>query len=651
MSFEREIPEPSLVCEGPGELVPATGGVDVFASGPPPAPDPADLSLPEKVERAVAAIRRLLWRGHPLAVGYSGGKDSSVMTSLVLEAAMREKEVGGSLPQILLTHARTGVDNPAMELVVRDEIERIRAYAATNDLPVRVDIVEPALNDSWAVRIISGRALPTFANSATRDCAIAWKLRPQQRQRKAVFQELLATGEPVVLVGTRFDESTTRAARMAARGEMDAEIWREEVLGPTGKVQRVECRLSPIAYWTQEDIWVFLSELGSGERASYTDAKQIWDVYRDAGNSSCVVVADDALKAGAKACGARFGCSLCAAVGRDKSLESMIESDPKYRFLLPLNQLQRFLVETQYDLDRREWVGRTIQRDGFIAVAPDSYSASMQRELLRYALTIDRDERLAAARLGIAPRFELVSIEQLIAIDAIWSIQGYHPRPFEAIHIWEDVVCRGRSFYPPTYEGRFGKTAFPRPKWLYVGSWDGQAMAEGFDPMYTGARHLLADLVGATERGGCAGNVELSSGHVVMDIEQSEFFAVDSEGAELFLAFEVLDRRIHDELAGADPGAAFRHYQMLGTISTARRHLGTIDDMLRRAAWKQRHGIFAMPRDELLARSVTDAERLAGMRSPAGVRTLGDELAERMLEERQGRAPRDRLDAPRQRGG
>lgn len=588
---------------------------------------PSDLSTEEKVERAVNAIGRLIKEGMPHAVAYSGGKDSSVMAALVLEAARRAKEQGIAIPPILFTHARTGIDNPAMDMVARMEIERIQQYAKEHKLPVRVDIAEPALNDSWAVRIISGRALPTFANSSSRDCAISWKLVPQKRQRKAAFKELKASGNPVVLVGTRFDESTGRASRMNERGELDTEVWTEEVKNASGKVTRLENRLSPIAHWTQEDIWVFLSQLKSGERTSYTNAEDLWDVYRDGGNSSCAVVSDDAMKANAKACGARFGCALCTAVGRDKSLESMLESDEKYQYLIPLNRIQRFLVDTQYDMQRRGWLGRTIQDDGFIAIAPDAYSPAMQRELLRYAMTADRDEARAAGRLGIAPRFRLVSMEQLIAIDAIWSIQGYHPRPYEALHIWEEVYEKGMTFIPPEIDTRAFDKKIPKPKWLHVGNWDSDP---GFDPMYNGARNLMADFCGATEGGGCMQNVELSDGRVVMATEMSDMFEVDQEGAHDFFSFEVMDEGIHHKSASLDPSEAFRHYQMLGTISTGKRHLGMIDDMLRRAAWKERNGVFDMSVPDLLSKSVTDDERKAGLLCPEGQKTLAQDLADKI---------------------
>jgi DNA sulfur modification protein DndC len=606
-----------------------------------------DLSTENKVARAKAAIGRVFDLGHPVCCSWSAGKDSTVMLYLVLEVARERKERGASLTTILITHAQTQVDNPAYEQVANAEMASVRAYLSAHGLPGRVDVAFPSLNDTWAVSIIGGRVLPTFANSSARQCSIVLKLDPQERQRKAALKELSVAGAPVVMVGTRFDESEHRFDAMTTRGERDSDIWMREVRNGAGKFVRNELCLSPVCFFSQEDIWVILAELMSGKRASYTNAEAIWEAYRDGGNSSCAVVSDDTLKQNAKACGARFGCWSCAAVGRDKSLEAMIESDEKYAYMRGLNRLQRFIVDTQYDTSRRQWVGRTVTKDGYLAIGPDAYSPAMQRELLSYALTLDRDERRAAAKLDIKPRFTIVSLEQLIAIDIIWSLQGSHRRAFEAIHLWEDVNERGKRFYPPEVDASDFPKKIPSPKWLYVGAdYDSDA---GYSALYAGGRNILADATGATETGGCVENIELGNGNVMVCVETTPSFEVDTEGAELFMVFTVGEDRIHEQPQAADPGEAFRVYQMLGTFTTSRRHQAEQDYMLRRADWRRRHGINAMTTAQLLARCVSDAERAAGVRAPGGQATLAEDYqAALAAEHAQREATRWRSMAPEQ---
>ena len=207
-----------------------------------------DLPTEDKVAWAKEAIARVFEVGHPVAVAYSAGKDSTILMYLVLEVARERRGQGLKLTKILVTHAQTQVDNPAYEEVANSEIERVRAYAKSHDVPLRVDIAYPSLNDTWAVRIISGRALLTFANSSSRDCSVSLKLKPQERQRKAALQELAETGKPVVMTGTRFDESDHRFDAMMARGERDSEIWVQEVRSGVCKLVREKLRLSPICH-------------------------------------------------------------------------------------------------------------------------------------------------------------------------------------------------------------------------------------------------------------------------------------------------------------------------------------------------------------------------------------------------------------------
>ena len=609
------------------------------------------LDTAQKAARAVSAIRVLLEGGRPLVIAYSAGKDSSVMLDLVFEAALQVKAAGLPLPNIIVTHANTGIENPAYQTVAFAEISRIRAFAAKHELPLRVDIAAPLFNDTWAMKILSGRGIPTFANSPTRDCSVSLKVVPQERQRKKVLQELNEEGDPVLLVGTRFEESAERKARMLSRGETDVEPWLETVRNKKGDIVRQEARLSPLAFWTQEDVWVRLAELVDGKRQSYTNAKDVWKAYADGGNSGCAVIGDDALKATAKACGARFGCALCAAVGRDKSLEAMIEADPENGYLQNLNRLQRFIVDTQYDLERRNWLGRTIDKDGYIAIQPDTYSPAMLRELLAMSMTIDRDEAAAAQLLGRSPRFELVSVQQLIGIDAVWSAQGIFPRPFEAIRVWEDIYCKGKSVYPPAGENEVSaqEHELPETRYLYVGpEWDDDRQAE----TYSGLRNVIMEAAGAYERqdqaieiarldiarrrldgervtkkeeqellaaaqrdSGCVGLRTLSDGRQIMDIGQSDFFAVDEEAAYDFLQFEVMDRHIAVEYAGRGPTAGYLYYVQLGLLSTTPQHATTIDEMLRRTSWKERHGLVGASTEELLARSISAAEVVKAKRS------------------------------------
>lgn len=555
------------------------------------------LSLDQKVEAARAAVLRVFESGHPVVVAVSGGKDSGVTLNIALAAAVQHKAAGGA-PFIVILHAETGIDNPEVSILARQEIAKAVMFARDHGIELHSHTASPALNDLWAVRIIGGRALPTFANSATRDCAVSWKIQPMSRAKKKLLKSLAdTTGKPpCVLIGTRFDESSGRAARMEERGETDDRPWQ----GDDGLY------MSPIARFTLDDVIEYVGLVNAGVIPAYTDFEDLMKLYNASEGSTCFVVSvmkDAANAKQGKACGARTGCALCCAVGVDKSLVNMIESDERYGYMRGLNRLQRFLVNTQYDLSRRQWIGRTINEAGYIAIRPDAYNGAMTESLLRYALTIDVREQEAADLLGIEPRFQLVPLEALIAIDATWSLQGLSERPFHALSIYREVYLQGKRYDVPEVS-MMPKSGFKEVRWLYVGNdWD-----EGHLRMFSGLRDPIIEGFASP----CVGALKpLKDGKLVIDVRTEDFFAVDPEGASLLMAFE-LDNllKIHDAPSRGLVTAGFMTYIKFGTIAFAKNQVSTVDKILRRTAWKERHGLTGPGYDlaSLMGRTISGNE-------------------------------------------
>lgn len=552
---------------------------------------------PSLVEAATRAITEILRKGYRPILAFSGGKDSTCIMLLTLDAARKMRERGEGVPDILVTHGDTGIENPTVALLVRNELRKAREFGSRHGFRVETQIASPLLNDTWAVSIIGGRALPTFVNSGSRDCTIRLKVNPMNRlRRQLLIRSDTGAGAPITLVGTRYDESASRSARMTERQETAEQPWEREG----------QWYLSPIAYWSMDDVWEYLGQHVSGALDGYTDAADVFEMYASAmeGNS-CAVVGDLASEGAKKsrACGARFGCSLCCAVGRDKSMEGLL-SHPENAWLRPVNRIQRFLVDTQYDWSLRNWIGRTLD-EGFISITPDTYSPSMLADLLRYCLTADALEARAAARLGIAPRFTLVTQEQLLAIDALWSLHGLQERPFAALQIWSEVHEMGRRFYPPELETPVPHAPKPAARYLKVGdSWDGEN-----SQTYSGFRNPILEL--AEEGSGCMGTRRLADGRIVMETSVSPSFSFDAEAIDLFFQFEmeyVLEQHYHDPRSVCTQ--AFFHYCQLGMLSTSQGHVQKdIDRILRRTAWKLREGLVGdINVEAVLRRTVSKVE-------------------------------------------
>jgi 3'-phosphoadenosine 5'-phosphosulfate sulfotransferase (PAPS reductase)/FAD synthetase len=513
---------------------------------------------------ALQAIGAFMDAGRPAIVLFSGGKDSSVLLNLALTAAV-EQVRRGHRPLVVIAHSDVGVENPEIQRLVAGEIAKASRFAREHGVTAVVRVAEPAFWDSFPVRVIGGRALPTFPDSR-RDCQTDLKRLPNERELALIERELLAKGwqKPVLMTGVRRDESVVRGAAVKGRGEKAVTLW-------TDKESRL--RLSPLLEWAVDDVWQYLGLANAGVIPSYSRFQETMQTYQAAGGSSCVVVADAEMQKHSKPCSSRFGCWVCTAVREDKSLRQMIETDrDRYGYLAPLAALRDFIAYTQYDWSRRQYVGRSIV-EGFIEVGADTYSPSMLADLLRYALS--------AQILSGVP---IISAAQLIAIDARWS-QYAIAEPFAALRIWKEVE-EGAIWTPPAMRAH-PKTAVPKLGKIFVGDWnDDVTSALEVTGLRNPAWEDFAETCGPGLR-------TLASGRAVIDVEgESE---IDEEGAWLFLDLE-LERMLRERsTASGYWTSGYETYLSFGLVQPGRGQSARVDQILRRSQWRQRHGLHGEP--------------------------------------------------------
>jgi 3'-phosphoadenosine 5'-phosphosulfate sulfotransferase (PAPS reductase)/FAD synthetase len=225
--------------------------------------------------KAVDAIKSVLTEGRTVIVAFSGGKDSSTLASLTLRAALELIRSGTRIAKIYITTSDTGIENPEIHNYMVGEHEKMNAYARENGIPLATFIATPDLLDTWSVKTMGKRSLPTFPDSRDRECAADGKVKPQKKLRNRLFAEITAaTGKkPIVFLGTRYEESSARAARMTERGETDDAPWQDE----SGDMY-----MSPICRWSHDDVWCYLSDCTNGKEPSYSDFRETTRIYRDA---------------------------------------------------------------------------------------------------------------------------------------------------------------------------------------------------------------------------------------------------------------------------------------------------------------------------------------------------------------------------------
>ncbi|WP_254227157.1 phosphoadenosine phosphosulfate reductase domain-containing protein [Burkholderia gladioli] len=539
-------------------------------------------TLDQRVARAIKALGALFAERRMVICQFSAGKDSGVVTSLALEAA-RQHAAGGGRPLVCVVTADTLVESPEIVEHARREHAKMVAFGREHGFTVRVRAVLPSLATSWQVSVLTGRALPSYAGTNS-DCSVSLKIEPSRVGRNQLYREARKAGyaEPVVLLGTRFSESERRNARMLARGDRaDLPVRNSDN----------ELTLCPIADWSTEDVWEYVGEVASGLRATYTDFSETKRIYAHAGNSSCAIVSDltfEEAAAGKRVrrshCDARTGCWTCQQAD-DRSLAEMIRFDEdRYAYARGLQALNRFIRAIRYDWSRRNWVGRTI-RAGFVCLEPDTFGAGTVRELVRYMLTIDRDERIRASQAGTRPKFQTLTLPMMVAVDAIQSLQGL-AAPFAMWADYRDICDRGVSYSVPEIEP-VTPTPMPEPLFLKVGvDWDDTA------DQWTGLRDPLIEAL--TEDAPCAPRVlDLGNGKSTWEVRTGTRFDVDPESAEMILEFEA-DRlaEMHDR--GFHPGgitAAYRWYLNYGALCLSHNQQLKHDEIARRTAFKDRLGL------------------------------------------------------------
>lgn len=552
--------------------------------------------LVPKAEEAIAAIASVMRDGHVCAVAASFGKDSSCLVELALAAAIRVKAEGGK-PRLISMSGDTLVENPEMARHMRQEIGKLKAYASHHGLDLEAHVVTPSLRDTFQVSVLGGRAIPSFAGQQAA-CSVDWKVGPMSRLIKKVTKRGSGEKEVVILTGTRFDESEARGKKMRERGESHL----KPIRNPHGNLV-----LSPLATWETDDVWEVLGYCASGMVDGYSDHRDTIEIYAAAGGTSCAVVAD-MVSEGKKAssgCGARTGCWSCLQVSDDKSMAAMVEDD-RFSYMAGLGRLRNYLAATQNDWSKRHWVGRPIE-DGFIRIGPYTYSGREALAIARYCMTLDAMEAERAREMGVEPRFEIISFEQMVAIDCLWSMEALQPA-FTAVKEWVEIRERGTHRYKVPEVVSQPARPMPSYRFLHVGAeWD-----QTPDAQWAGLEDCLTKSMKDLGGQGCMGTVDLSSGRQVMDVETAPSLEVNLESAVLAVDFEfdhMMSKR-GECLRGASWTSGYRWWLQRGAVMVSTASRAKLDGVLRRTVFKERMGLAGeIDVSAIIARTVSAGER------------------------------------------
>ncbi|PSB02515.1 DNA phosphorothioation system sulfurtransferase DndC [Merismopedia glauca] len=372
----------------------------------------------------------------PWIIGVSWGKDSSTVLQLIWNAiAALPSEKRKKTIHVITTD--TLVENPIVSAWVRQSLEQLKTVAKDRSIPIEAHLLQPATQDSFWVNLI-GKGYPAPRNQF-RWCTSRLKINPANH---FIREMVRASGETILVLGTRKAESSKRAATMEKH---QAGRVRDH-LSPNASLPN-SLIYTPIEDWRNDEVWLYLMQW---ENPWGQSNKELFTMYRGAtADNECPLVVDTSTPS----CGdSRFGCWVCTMVSKDKSMEAMIQNDEEKEWMQPLLDIRNEL-DVQDDHDKRDFrriwgnvqlFERQVDGETEVVPIPGPYTKIWRENWLRKVLT---------AQTGIRQNgpqqmrdITLINLEELSEIRRIW-LEEKHEFDDSLPRIYKEVT--GEEFQDP----------------------------------------------------------------------------------------------------------------------------------------------------------------------------------------------------------
>ena len=134
----------------------------------------------------------------PWIIGFSGGKDSTMLLQLVWNALLKIDPIIRQQRKLYIICNDTLVENPKIVEFVYRTLNNIKKVAVRDNMNVIVETTTPKLEDTFWVNLI-GRGYPA-PNSIFRWCTERLKINPTT---KRIIDKIDENGEVILFLGTR----------------------------------------------------------------------------------------------------------------------------------------------------------------------------------------------------------------------------------------------------------------------------------------------------------------------------------------------------------------------------------------------------------------------------------------------------------------
>jgi DNA sulfur modification protein DndC len=379
----------------------------------------AEQNLTEEIKRLY------LERQVPWVIGYSGGKDSTVIVQLVWNALKELPNEQRQYPVYVIT-TDTLVENPIVAAWVTGSLKAMGEAARNEGLPIEPHLLEPDTSQTFWVNLI-GRGYPA-PRHGFRWCTERLKIKPSTR---FIQETISASGEVVLVLGVRKAESATRSGNISRRQAEHGHRLRPHDDMPGCQTY------TPIEEWGNADVWKYLHQVKNPWGVSNKDLQAMYAGATE--DNECPVVVDTTTPS----CGSsRFGCWVCTLVEEDKSMGAMINNDHEKEWMLPLLELRNELdfrnpsarANDRARRDFRRMGGRlqfynrkssTDSDSSEQRLIPGPYTQAAREEWLRKLLTVQQVIRNNPESPSHVKEIELVTLKELEEIRRIWVVEKH----------------------------------------------------------------------------------------------------------------------------------------------------------------------------------------------------------------------------------